>query len=174
MNNDDFLWFLSSLWFRLTITILTILTITTLNVKVITFVIRKDLVVSGVTLSQDDYPPWQRLTKQCKSRHLILDLKHQLAGNRSQSRSDGKHLSGFHKSFLSCLDVLNIWGLQVANRSGHVESGLQWHVAALACRWRGFKQVWFLCSVPTVPVKNLNGSSPVHPALAGHYAFICL
>lgn len=23
------------------------------------------------------------------------------------------------------------------------------------------------CSVPTVPVKNLNGSSPVHPALAG-------
>uniref|UniRef100_A0A4W6CHD9 E3 ubiquitin-protein ligase n=1 Tax=Lates calcarifer TaxID=8187 RepID=A0A4W6CHD9_LATCA len=25
----------------------------------------------------------------------------------------------------------------------------------------------FCCSVPTVPVKNLNGSSPVHPALAG-------
>uniref|UniRef100_A0A669F773 E3 ubiquitin-protein ligase n=1 Tax=Oreochromis niloticus TaxID=8128 RepID=A0A669F773_ORENI len=27
--------------------------------------------------------------------------------------------------------------------------------------------VFFSCSVPTVPVKNLNGSSPVHPALAG-------
>lgn len=30
---------------------------------------------------------------------------------------------------------------------------------------KGF--VFFSCSVPTVPVKNLNGSSPVHPALAG-------
>lgn len=60
------------------------------------------------------------------------------------------------------------------NRFGCLESGLRWpgHVCSYLnvsaiCRLTCLFSSCF--RVPTVPVKNLNGSSPVHPALAGKH-----
>lgn len=85
------------------------------------------------------------------------------------SGADGDQLSGFwlHKKLLS-LDGLNIWRLQVPQQSrtwgiwvGVTPGRFSEPVTHFLTR------ICFLFRVPTVPVKNLNGSSPVHPALAG-------